>query len=170
MDQFLAATESALQSSNWYAALLVALALPDIAGWVNDPVAGSRARYAAWVEQYLSPTYTSEIGADHVQHKFLSGDDCYALRCSLLHEGRDEIAHQRAQDALDRFQFTAPTHGLIAHRNQVGAKLQLQVDVFCRDICQAIRIWLASIPAGDRDRRHRLGQLAVIHAGPGVQI
>ena len=149
MNHLTGAVEDALAASNWYAALTVALTVPDIAAWVDDPTVGSRARYAAWVEQYLSPAYTSEVGADHELHKFLSGDDCYALRCALLHEGRDDTAAQRAADALTRFQFTAPQQGLVLHCNQVGTKLQLQVDIFCRDMCHAVAQWVEAIPAGD---------------------
>jgi hypothetical protein len=170
MEQFTDAIERSLQTSNWYAALLVALALPDIAGWVDDPTATSRARYAAWVEQFVSPDYTREVGPARTRHKFLSGDDCYALRCSVLHEGRDETSHQWASDALDRFQFVAPLKGWTIHCNQADTKLQLQVDIFCRDICRGVQNWLLSIPVADQDRRDRLAQLVFIHVGPGLQV
>lgn len=162
------AVEDAVKASNWYAALTVALTLPDIAGWVDDPRIKSQARYAAWVEAHLSPTYTSHVGHARELHKFLSGDDCYALRCAFLHEGRDDTSEQRAADALTRFLFTAPRPGLTLHRNQSGTKLQLQVDLFCREMCTAVRTWLTTIGPTDVDRASRLAQLATIQSTSGA--
>jgi len=163
------AVERSLLSSNWYAALIVALSLPDIAGRIDDPQLDSGPRYAAWFDVFVSPAYTGQVGGD--QRNWLSGDDCYALRCSVLHEGRYVTSHQKASDALDRFQFVAPQPGQMIHCNQVGKKLQIQVDVFCRDICKGISTWLESIPASDIDRHRRLAELAVIDlSGCGIRI
>lgn len=162
MDEFLNAVEAALQTRNWYAALVVALALPDISGWVEDPTLGSHERFCSWFDRYVGKRYESSGCKLLPAHKFISGDDCYALRCSLLHEGRDDIAHQKARASLERFQFVAPRGGSIIHCNQVNQKLQLQVDIFCRDICQGVRDWLASIPESDKARRDRLFDLLII--------
>jgi len=159
------AVERSLQSRNWYAGLIVALSLPDIAGWVENPGQGSQARYAAWFDHFVGPAYTGQVRG--APHKFLSGNDCYALRCSLLHEGRDQTSHQRARDALDRFRFVAPRSGLMIHCNQAGNRLQLQVDLFCRDVCRGIAAWVDSIPASDTGRRGRLAELAMIDFGRG---
>ena len=165
MKHLMDAVELSLRSSNWYAGLIVALSLPDIAGWVDNPTQGSKERYSFWFENFVSPVYTHQVGGSI--HKFLSGDDCYALRCSLLHEGRVEIFHQRARDVLDRFQFVAPRPGRTVHCNQVNTKLQLQVDIFCRDICKGIATWFSSIPTSDIERRNRIVELEVIDTGCG---
>jgi hypothetical protein len=169
MNQFTDAVERSLQSCNWYAGLIVALSLPDIAGWVDNPMQGSKVRYSAWFERFVSPAYTRQVGG--APHRFLSGEDCYALRCSLLHEGRHETSHQRSRDALNRFQFIAPQLGMTIHCNQVGTRLQLQVDIFCRDICAGIAAWVDSIPALDTESHSRLAELAVIDTGrDGIRI
>ena len=159
MEEFLEAVESALASWNWYAALTLSLALPDIAGWVDDPTQGSAERYQRWFDEFVGLSYEGYLGPEHVRELFLSGADCYALRCSFLHEGRDDISHQRARDALTRFQFIAPRRGFRIHMNIVGTKLQLQVDIFCHDICNGVRRWLAQIPADDIERRQRLSEI-----------
>ncbi len=162
MDQFINAVEAGLQTRNWYAALVVALALPDISGWVEDPTLGPRERFCNWFDRYVGKRYESSGSKLLPPHNFLSGDDCYALRCALLHEGRDDIAHQKARASLERIQFVAPRRGSIIHCNQVNQKLQLQVDIFCRDICLGVRDWLASIPESDKTRRDRLPELLKI--------
>ena len=164
------AVDEALGASNWYAALITALTLPDIAGRIDDPVARSRARYERWVESHLSPGYTLFVGPSRTPRKLLSGGDCYALRCKFLHEGSHDTSTAPAKDILEGFQFLAPRAempGLQIHRNHVGTKLQLQVDLFCRDICAAVHTWLAGIPDSDTARRERLVNFATIQTcGP----
>ena len=170
MDDLLNSIEASLKEKNWYAALLVTLAVPDIAGWIDDPTEGSRHRYSAWFETYVGKFYESSVGGESPKHKFLSGDDCYALRCSLLHEGRDEIINQKARSALDRFQFIAPIGELCVHCNQVNKKLQLQVDIFCTDICQGAREWLSSIPKSDQVKQSRMSELIRIQTDGSIHI
>lgn len=45
-------------------------------------------RYADWFDKYVGHRYKSKIGAHQEEHTFLTGNDCYALRCSYLHEGK----------------------------------------------------------------------------------
>lgn len=170
MKQFIEAVEKSIENENWYGALVVALTLPDMAGWVDDPRKGSHARYTAWFEEFVLPTYKRPVGPNHVIETFLPPGDCYALRCAILHEGRDETTDQRARDVLKRFQFVVPPKGSEIHCNLLGNKLQLQVDIFCRDMCQGAQQWLQSIPIDDRDRQNRLSQMIVIHVGPVFRI
>jgi len=167
MEPFIAAVDLALQSRNWYAALTSALILPDVAGWVDDPSQSSAHRYQRWFDNFVGPAYTS-IRQNGELTVFLSGGDCYALRCSVLHEGRDETEHQRARDVLTRFQFVAPRgRNWIVHCNMVDSKLQLQLDIFCRDVCSGACTWLSQIPRNDFPRQRRLAELLRIQiAGP----
>jgi len=57
---------------------MTALCLPDICGYVSDPKSSSvRDRYANWFEQYMHEKY----------HGYMSGEEAYALRCIVLHNG-----------------------------------------------------------------------------------
>jgi hypothetical protein len=68
------------------------------------------------------------------------------MRCAYLHEGRDEIVEQKAQEALERFQFVVPPEGCVVHSNQFNNSLQLQVDIFCREIADAVSRAYLKIP------------------------
>jgi len=149
MEQFQEIAESirqAVEQENWYAALALALAAPDICGKVDSPALGSQARYAAWFDTYLGENYRRPLGHNREMHTFMSGTDCYALRCAFLHAGNEDIAGnaQAVRDALDRFHFLRPTAGNRVHNNQFGRILQLQVDVFCLEIAQGVENWLRS--------------------------
>lgn len=147
---------------------MVALTLPDIAGKIDDPQKASGARYIDWVEKYLTPTYTLKNPHSGAAHVFLNGGDCYALRCAFLHEGSDDVSKQRAAQALEKFQFVAPKAGMFIHKNQVGKKLQLQVDVFSRDVVASVKTWQSQIPPSDSVRLTRIKSLAEIQTLTGT--
>lgn len=142
MEHLVTAVRSAVDQSNWYAALGLALTLPDICGRLEAPGKGSRARYVAWCNEYLVPRYTAHLGPQGTKHVFLHGEDCYALRCAVLHEGADEIVTQSARKALDSFRFVAPLDESRVHCNQFNSRLQLQVGLFCEDICASVEEWM----------------------------
>ena len=165
MQNFLNAIEKSLSTENWYAALTSSLILPDICGSLEDPEKRSGERYVAWFRKWVQPIYTKSLRADVGPHIFLSGDDCYALRCALLHQGEADISQQRAQKALESFRFLVPAPNHIVHCNQNGAQLELQVDRFCHDICRGVEGWLAQVET-NQEIQKRISQLISIEITP----
>lgn len=165
MKRFTDAVCGALLQENWYAALALALALPDICSSLETPDKAERRkvgrRYARWFKTWLEPMHTMCTGADMRPHVFLNGNDCYALRCSLLHQGTDDIMDQQARDVLERFQFIAPVRGVVYHRNQIGNHLQLQVDIFCREIVNAVHSWEAAKAGNATIAKEKQGLLVI---------
>ncbi len=159
MNNFINAIRKALVGKNWYGALTVALILPDICGSLENPQNKSQIRYIEWFDKYLKEEYTHEVGANHTLHNFLSGEDCYALRCSFLHEGSDTISHQRVRIALNNFYFISDKN---LHRNQSNSTLQLSVQIFCEEMCTATEKWLKDV-SNNNDITMRLSELIVIH-------
>ncbi|MBE7524877.1 MAG: hypothetical protein KJZ57_02165 [Anaerolineales bacterium] len=140
MENIIKSIENSLQGKNWYSALVLSLILPDICAKLEGSDESSSARYPKWFESYLGQKYNG----------FLSGNDCYALRCAFLHEGSSSIESQRAKDVLDHFVFVA--NG--AHCNKFSNChfgdpkydgkdfLQLSVNHFCQDMIAATKQWL----------------------------
>lgn len=145
MNEYINDVRKSILCKNWYSALMVALTLPDICGHLEYPELGSQKRYVNWFNKYMLDKYSFKVKVDRTPHVFLSGEDCYALRCALLHEGDIDITEQRARKALDSFQFVEPKEGLFIHCNQSNTVLQLQVDIFCEDICKSIEKWIDDI-------------------------
>lgn len=143
---------SSLKNKNWYSALIVSLILPDICGKIQYPNKRSQERYTEWFNHYLIDIYKG----------FLTANDCYALRCSYLHEGSDIIIEQRAREILDSIVFTTTP----SHRNYVnlgGNKyLQLNVEKFCTDICIGVSKWLHDV-ADDSTIQGRISKLLKIY-------
>ena len=167
MQELVNSVRTAIAQRNWYAALSLALALPDICGFLESPNDGSQRRYVAWCDRFLVPRYTTRIGPDQIEHVFLSGQDCYALRCAFLHEGSDDITRQRARQALESFVFVEPPNGRMIHRNQANARLQLQVDIFCADVCAGVDSWLQTVFHTQADIQARANDLLSIRSLAG---
>ena len=161
MKQLISAVTKALENENWYAALYLALTLPDVCGNIQHPELKTEKRYVQWFDEYLSDKYIHEVGANREKLTFLSAEDCYALRCSLLHEGIDVISHQRCKKGLDSFRFT--TTGSHCNYIDIGGKPLLQLDVgrFCNDVCDSVEVWLSDV-ANDSTAQERLSQIVTI--------
>jgi len=176
MRHFIESIEKSLVTENWYAALLMALSVPDICGRTEDPDSRPPARYVKWFDKYMLTSYQHLFTMPEIMREylggskfeepelktFLCGSDCYALRCAFLHQGEFLIDGQNAQKVLSRFQFIYPPgSGGVRHMNTTETVLQLQVDIFCRDICRGISQWLIDV-ADNGDISQRLSNLAVI--------
>lgn len=162
VERFTKSLRSSVAHGDWYVALSTALTLPDVCGRLINPDVPSGKRYPAWFKEWVEPLYTAIMPKIGV-HIFLSGDDCYALRCSYLHEGGGDITQQRARKALDSFHFIVPPgNDNSFHRNQARNILQLQVDKFCLEIADAVDAWSDSV-AADQEIQARMGSLLMIH-------
>ncbi len=138
MERFTKAIEKSIEHENFYSALILALTLPDICGRLSHPhlAKKSQKRYEEWFDKYLLQYYKRSLRSEEII--FMSGGDCYALRCALLHEGRDDIASQRARrKVISKFAFS--TTG--AHCCKIDGLLILNVQVFCFQICQGVKTW-----------------------------
>lgn len=167
--------ELSLRSANWYAALMITLTLPDIAGKIEHPQENfSRIRYSNWFDKYVGHKYKIIAGPKWLQVEavVLSGSDCYALRCAFLHEGIASTATQKARQVVDEFFFTPPPpkSGIgMNHRNRFGSKLQLRIDHFCNDILEGIHTWLDEIK-DDTKKQQSLQAILRIHPSLMIRI
>lgn len=139
MENLLKSVRQNLDTDNWYSALILSLTLPDICGGLENKPQGNK-RYSDWFEKYLNNKYAG----------FLSGDDCYALRCSFLHEGTNNIEKQRVRRVLDQFIFLPRGSHLISISKSIlgdpkydnKSILQMSVERFCLDIVAAVEVWM----------------------------
>lgn len=148
MDFILDAIDRASEQGACFPAVVTALTVPDIAGAVDDPTAGSQARYATWVDSWFAakcPAY-AQHGVD--------GTALYALRCKLLHEGLSSPSQAPAA----KKSLAALHKRLIAFN--IGPRFSLHLctasdaagdswtilraETFCSDMTTAARAWIAS--------------------------
>ncbi len=140
MQKIIDSIEKNLHDKNWYAALILSLILPDICAKIEGNYTNSSKRYPEWFNKYLKGKYNG----------FLSGKDCYALRCSLIHEGSSNTENQSSKDIIDRIYFVSEgSHcNLIKDGHfddpTINGKtlLELSVKQFCQDLLDAANDWL----------------------------
>ena len=158
MQEFVDSIETSLKDKNYHAALFVALSLPDICGKIDELGEQSKARFVQWYDTYVKKYYCKEDGTCT-----LSGSDCYALRCAFLHEGGDDVGGLRSQDVVEKFEFVVITPVITYHNvaSDGGAKLQLNVVDFCKDVVRACNEWLDVIK-GANDKQQQLGAMLSI--------
>lgn len=144
LSYFIEAIEKSLADSNWFAALTLALTVPDICGRLSFHDQTSSSRYISWFDSYIKEKYKMEVMGE--THIFLTGNDAYALRCSFLHQGDTDISEQKIRETLSKFEFSIPTlkdresknnHCLIFRKI-----LMIRVDIFCLDIVDGVKIWI----------------------------
>lgn len=140
----------AITEKNGYCALALALALPDICGSIENPSEqSSKKRFVDWYDQYIAPKFF-EVFSEGVGDLLLSGADCYALRCSFLHNGSEDITSQRAKDVLDKFYFVQPLENWSFNTHTRGRILIVQIDRFCHLVCDSVDSWLSGRVISDR--------------------
>lgn len=157
MERFTQAVRLAINCQNWYAALSIALTLPDICGGLENPSNKNRDRYVDWFENYLGDKYSKQ------ERVSLSGYDCYLLRCSYLHAGGEGINNAKIEEALERFHFVEPEGRNSVHFNQIDNALVLHVDRFCEDMCLGVEKWMEEIAKSRPEVQERFNKLLTIY-------
>ena len=72
-------------------ALALALTIPDVCGKVEYPHLSTSKRYKCWFDNYAKQYFTYRTTKlpeeTNIEYVWLSADECYALRCAVLHAG-----------------------------------------------------------------------------------
>ncbi|MEG6453307.1 hypothetical protein [Enterobacter cloacae] len=155
MERFVKAIRQSVEDKNWLAATFIALTMPDICSAVQNPYERKVGiRYKAWFERYLKNSFRA---GDVI----FTAEDCYQFRCRCLHEG----ILRRAED--EKFHLTPPNPLLFMHLCYLNGKIQLQVDIFCEQMCLAVERWIEDMrpyPAV----ASRMNELIEISFPPGM--
>lgn len=132
MEELLGQIEKSVTSGSYLLGLYVALALPDICGALesNNGVATGN-RYQAWFNKWVAPKYGGT----------LTGAQCYAYRCGVLHQGRSK--HNNL--GYSKIIFLEPNSRMVLHRNIFNDAYNIDLKIFCGDIVTSVREWLPTV-------------------------
>ncbi|MDC0535543.1 hypothetical protein OAO18_07010 [Francisellaceae bacterium] len=161
MNHLIKAVKDSLESENYISALYLAITLPDICARLESSDGKtSKAKYIEWFDKYLSKYYIHSVGADHKEHIFLNGNDMYALRCSVLHEGTLNIKHQKSKKVHEKFFFTVGH----PHIRKINSVLQIDIASFCNEICAGAYEWLV-VFSKEPENKLKLERLLSVFSG-----
>ena len=149
MLQKIADIKKSLDSGSYQSALALTLTLPDICRQVEygNTKTGTEG-YPTWIDTYVdfSECYIG-FGTEEAE---LNGKICYALRCSFLHCGNDDILSQKVAKncTIDNFELRKPNgieggygYAYRIKNLQSGDKeisTIFDVEFFCTLICDAV--------------------------------
>lgn len=144
MKRFTGAIQKSVDAENWYAALFMALTLPDICACLssdNNKTNGNK--YAAWFNSFMGGKYSYFHPVVGERIEFMTGDSCYALRCAMLHQGEADLTSQKVKSIVTSIHFTTTS----GHCNYINGVLQLDVATFCSDMCESVSTWFEGFQA-----------------------
>lgn len=153
MEEFLDQIEESCKIGHFYLALFCCLALPDICGAISsaDGIANGQ-RYKHWFDTYIAPAYKGSF----------DGSNCYAFRCSALHQGRPD--HKNLGYTRIVFLVPSETNPSRMHNNVLNDALNLDVAEFCHDIVGAVRTWM-HCEASNPDYQRNMAAFLKRHIG-----
>jgi hypothetical protein len=141
LERVLEEIHRAFQAKLYYAALTIALTLPDICVGLtlDDEDFVKKQHYVGFVEQYAPIDLTGKrrsIG--------MTGEDCYHIRCGLIHRGN---AAGNPFFDVTHVIFTTPETGRTFHgfgmhtADDSGRAAFFDVESFCAAMEDAVRRW-----------------------------
>lgn len=100
---------NALSANCYFAALSIALMLPDICGKAAYPDLRVGERYKVWYDEFVGKYEIPSVPEgwpDDTKMTYLSGEVVYSLRNSFLHQGTPNIESEKikaAENKIDKF-------------------------------------------------------------------
>jgi len=90
----------ALENGCWFAALALALTLPDVCGVVEYPGTTVAERYISWYDRYIAQPHA--LDATPEQTAYPSGEVIYNLRNTFLHQGKPSVIGEKVKEKRNR--------------------------------------------------------------------
>ena len=95
--ELLGELDKCLENNLYFAALNIALTLPDICGKAEYPAEGVTARYIKWYNEYIGK-YERPDSPYSDEMPYISGEVLYNLRNSIFHQGNPNITKDAIKD------------------------------------------------------------------------
>ncbi|MDM0505238.1 hypothetical protein QTH15_05595 [Clostridium perfringens] len=145
MEDFLKEIELALKHKLYFIALSSTLTLPDICGALgseNNKASGEK--YKEWYDKYAFNKCSAR----------LDGHSCYKFRCSLLHQGSTIDSSEKNKSNFSRVLFLEPNEMILMHDNVIDNALNLDINLFCKGMIDAVRYWFAEVSESENFKKN----------------
>lgn len=139
MQELLNQIKTALNYKLYHLALNSSLALPDMCAALQSEDGKTNGRkYAQWYDTYVGSSSS------------LDGQACYRFRCSALHQGHSQ--HENL--GYSRILFVEPNPNFFFHNNIINDVLNIDINIFCLSIIDAVEKWLSIIQDDDNFKKN----------------
>ncbi len=130
MENLIYELETALDNGAYIISLNIALTVPDIcAALQSESGKTTGKKYSNWFNKYVA----------HQYNDFINGEDIYKIRCAALHQGK---LNNDNNPKFRKIIFQIPTpNGNIFHNNILGDSINLNIEIFIRDIIKGFEQW-----------------------------
>jgi hypothetical protein len=129
LEPILDEAERAMAHELYYLAIMLSLTLPDICSALQEEDGRTtREAYKRWFDINLGSKFET-----------LSADDCYSLRCGVLHQGRMGLMRKGRQ--FGRVLFSVRDTSGLFDSNRLDDAVQFDTTTFCNVIAEAVREW-----------------------------
>lgn len=100
------------------------------------------------IGKHIGTKYEEWFNENMPKYKgYMSGRDCYAFRCAVLHEGKNDVLSQQKKDIIDKFEILSnqeSSHLIYMGGNTYNGvmqdtKLILNLHTFCNDIIDSAK-------------------------------
>lgn len=131
--------EKALEARLFNIGLITTLTLPDIICQSISDTDTNSTTYINWFNEFVSKFFSKDVQTNTL----LSGNDCYSLRCSVLHKGTTDITVQKKRKDLENFiVFASHNPELFIFREFEDEKyLRIDISVLFKNIVYGYMDW-----------------------------
>jgi len=165
MKQLIDAIRKSLNKENWFSALFMGLAIPDICGEIEDSAHGGNRghgeRARQWLNQYLEREY-----------KYISIDAIWELRNSFFHTSThiDDKLSNKLGDSEEAELLLVTKNESLFHDTyvRIGTNkfhVHFWIDVFCEDIYKALETLVEDVE-DDEEIQKEIDNLFYIEKNP----
>lgn len=137
---FLSQIDECVKKGFYYVAIMASLVIPDIGGAIDsDNGSANKTKYAGWFNKYVQPRYIGDLK--------LTGDECFYLRCSMLHQGKTKHDADKIKVAFTNFPQVIPPVTPLFRHNSLG--LLIDPRTFCYNMIYGAYCWLEVVHDDD---------------------
>lgn len=137
--------EKSLEHKNYFASLATIFILLDLCSKIESPEEKSnRQRYIKWIENYLEDSMQSD-------NYYLTAENIYYLRCSMLHEGSTnpttqsnylKYADKKVSDIVAGVFDNTDKKIFAVDQGEENPTLFIDIEYFCVKINREVRNWI----------------------------
>lgn len=147
IDKIINDIDTSMENGAFFAALALALTLPDICGKAEYPQEKPSQRYISWYDNYVTDTGKS-CDAYGKDMPYFSGEVAFQLRCNLIHQGTPNINKSGINQEcckIDRFILVIDEEEPSVWSSSVTYEKGLDSKIKERELCVDVRAVCYSI-------------------------